>query len=172
MDLYTHALEELARNDFQRLRRYPPRGAGKFPYWLALVVRRLSVDQLRHLYGRGSGSPDGDSPGARERQGRRRLVDLVAEDLEVERFEDAGGSDPEADLRRRQLEEALTSALQAVDARDLLLLKLRFEDELPAREVATLLGFPTVFHVYRRQNATLDALRSTLQAKGFHDARP
>jgi RNA polymerase sigma factor (sigma-70 family) len=168
MDLYAHALEELARNDFQRLRSYPPRGAGKFPYWLALVIRRLSLDRLRHLYGRSPG--EGGVPDL-DRQNRRRLVDLVGENLEIERLQDASGN-PETELRRRQLQAALASALESIDSRDLLLLKLRFEDDLPAREVATLLGFPTVFHVYRRQNAVLESLRGALRARGFEGAQP
>jgi RNA polymerase sigma factor (sigma-70 family) len=132
------------------------------------VVRRLSLDRLRHLYGRNpgeSGVPDPD------RQNRRRLVDLVGESIQIERLQDASGN-PETELRRRQLEAALASALESVDFRDLLLLKLRFEDDLPAREVATLLGFPTVFHVYRRQNAVLESLRGALRARGFEGAQP
>ena len=172
MDLYTHVLDELARNDFQRLRSYPARGAGKFPYWLALVVRRLSLDQLRRLYGRKPASSEGGTAGDLERRNRRRLVELLGESFQLDRLADVSGHDPETDLRKRQLEGALVAALDSIDARDLLLLKLRYEDELPAREVATLLGFATVFHVYRRQNAILDSLRGALQARGIVDASP
>jgi RNA polymerase sigma factor (sigma-70 family) len=172
MDLYTHVLDELARNDFQRLRSYPGRGAGKFPYWLALVVRRLSLDQLRRLYGRKPASSESGTAGDLERRNRRRLVELLGESFELDRLADVSGHDPETDLRKRQLEGALVAALDSIDARDLLLLKLRFEDDLPAREVATLLGFATVFHVYRRQNAILDSLRGALQARGIVDASP
>jgi RNA polymerase sigma factor (sigma-70 family) len=172
MDLYAHVLEELCRDDFRRLRTYSPRRAGRFSYWLAFVVRRLCVDHLRHVYGRNSGNSTGDAPAAETRRARRRLVDLIGEDLDVGRLKDASAKNPESELRSKQLGEALNAALQALPARDLLLLKFRFEDDLPAREVASLMGFPTVFHVYRQQSAVLESLRSALNVRGFQDPRP
>jgi RNA polymerase sigma factor (sigma-70 family) len=170
MDLYAHVLEELSRDDFRRLRSYPARGSGRFSYWLALVVRRLCVDHLRHVYGRSQGSPA--APVEQERHARKRLVELLGENIQIGSLRDASGGDPESELRARELEEALAAALGATDPRDLLLLKLRFNDDLSAREVARLMGFPTVFHVYRRQNAILESLRNSLQSRGFRDAQP
>jgi RNA polymerase sigma factor (sigma-70 family) len=172
MDLYTHVLEELGRDDYRRLRAYAARGAGRFSYWLAFVVRRLCVDHLRHVYGRGSGGQSGGSPVTEERRVRRRLVDLLGENMDLGSLKDASGRNPESDLRSRELSEALSSVLSSIAARDLLLLKLRFEDDLSAREVAGVMGFPTVFHVYRRQNAILESLRGALKGRGFQDSSP
>ncbi len=172
MDLYAHVLEELGRDDYRRLRAFSTRRAGRFTYWLAFVIRRLCVDHLRHVYGRGSGGQSSGAPVAENRRARRRLVDLLGEDLDIGSLKDASGRDPESELRSRELGEALTAALSSVPPRDLLLLKLRFEDELPAREVAGLMGFPTVFHVYRRQNSVLESLRGALKARGIDGSRP
>jgi hypothetical protein len=76
MDLFTHVLEELGRDDYRRLRAYTARRAGRFSYWLAFVVPRLCVDHLRHVYGRSPGGPQGEDSAAGERRARRRLVDL------------------------------------------------------------------------------------------------
>jgi RNA polymerase sigma factor (sigma-70 family) len=172
MDLYTHVLEELGRDDYRRLRAYSARRAGRFSYWLALVVRRLCVDHLRHVYGRNPAAAPGGAPAAENRRARRRLVDLLGEDLDVGSLKDASGKNPESELRSKQLGEALSAALSSLPARDLLLLKFRFEDDLAAREVAGLMGFPTVFHLYRRQNAVLESLRNALKVRGFQDPRP
>jgi hypothetical protein len=42
------------------------------------------------------------------------------------------------------------------------LLRLRFEQDLTAREMATVLGLPSPFHVYRRLDAIFRALRMAL----------
>lgn len=172
MDLYAHVLEELGRDDFRRLRSYAARPSGKFSYWLAFVVRRLCVDHLRHTYGRSAGSPSRLTSADQKQRARKRLVDLVGEDMDVGSLRDLTGRDPESELRSRELEEALAAVLSSIAPRDLLLLKLRFEDDLSAREVGELMGFPTVFHVYRRQNAILESLRGALEARGFKDSRP
>ena len=172
MDLYTHVLDELARNDFQRLRSYPARGAGKFPYWLALVVRRLSLDQLRRLYGRKPASSEGGTAGDLERRNRRRLVELLGESFELDRLADVSGHDPETDLRKRQLEGALVAALDSIDARDLLLLKLRFEDDLPVTKIAEVLRLNSEFQVYRRLKKITATMKARLEREGIHDPTP
>ena len=45
---------------------------------------------------------------------------------------------------------------------DQLLLRLRFDEELTARQIAGLLGLPTPFHVYRRLDAVCATLRTRL----------
>src|SRR5438309_109170 len=64
---------------------------------------------------------------------------------------------------------SLTTDLAAADR---LLLKLRFDDDLSAREIAGLVGLPTPFHVYRRLNALLGELRRVLRQRGIHGAEP
>jgi DNA-directed RNA polymerase specialized sigma subunit len=51
-------------------------------------------------------------------------------------------------------------------------LRLRFDDELSAQEIAHLLGFSSAFHVYRRVNALLARLRRSLEAQGIESALP
>jgi DNA-directed RNA polymerase specialized sigma subunit len=53
-----------------------------------------------------------------------------------------------------------------------LLLRLRFDDDLTAQEIAKLLQFPSPFHVYRRVNALLGVLRRALEQRGFESAVP
>ena len=62
--------------------------------------------------------------------------------------------------RREMLERAVTQLPPA----DCLLLQLRFEQELTAREIALILGLPTPFHVYRRLEAVCGTLRAALTA--------
>jgi len=79
-----------------------------------------------------------------------------------------------ADLLMRQMElrNALDRALEEVGVSDRLLLRLRFDDELSAQEIARLLGFSSAFHVYRRVNALLARLRRSLEAQGIESAVP
>ena len=66
----------------------------------------------------------------------------------------------------------MSAATARLGATDRLLLKLRFDDDLSAREIAGLLALPTPFHVYRRLNALLQELRRVLQQRGIHEAEP
>ena len=49
---------------------------------------------------------------------------------------------------------------------------MRFEDDLPVREIAKILRYPTPFHVYRTLNALLADLRRALRQRGVRDAEP
>jgi DNA-directed RNA polymerase specialized sigma subunit len=60
----------------------------------------------------------------------------------------------------------------ALAPQDGLLIKLRFEDELPMPEITRILGFPTRFHAYRRLTHALAELRRTLEGSGVRDAAP
>lgn len=168
MDRYTHILEQLRRDDFHRLRSYVPSEYARFTTWLVVVARRLCLDQIRHCYGRLRGSRPADLDASRA---RRRLSDLVARELNVLEVADPNADHPVARMSALRGAETLHSALAALDADDRLLLKLRFEDELPAREIATLMHLPTVFHAYRRLNALLASLRRTLEDAGVDDAQ-
>jgi DNA-directed RNA polymerase specialized sigma subunit len=55
---------------------------------------------------------------------------------------------------------------------DRLLLRLRFEGDMTAREIALLLNLPTPFHVYRRLNALLEQLRESLNRRGIQGPDP
>nr|MBA3521296.1 RNA polymerase sigma factor SigF [Gemmatimonadales bacterium] len=57
-------------------------------------------------------------------------------------------------------------AIGELEPRDRLLLTLRFEQELSAREIAGLMGLATPFHVYRRLNRICEGLRERLSGNG------
>ena len=161
MDAYAYVLDQLVRDDFRRLRGYTSQARTKFTTWLVVVARRLCVDRLRERYGRG-----------RERGVRRRIAELLADELDPAATVDSQTPRPDRGLEARELSNALAAAVSRLDARDRLLLKLRYERELSAREIGQMLRFPTPFHVYRRLNALLDQLKTDLQRRGIEDSEP
>lgn len=169
MDRYRFVLEKLQEDDHRRLRAYEPRGRSTFAAWLVVVARRLCVDYDRARYGRGGRGADPDA-GEEERIRRRGLADLTGVALDVGRL--SSGSNPERGIRERELREALETAMGALDPRDRMLLKLRFEDGLPVRQIADVMRFPTVFHVYRRLNPALDRVRRGLLERGIGGPAP
>jgi len=169
MDAYAHVLEALREDDFRRLRVYQPMAGSKFTTWLVMVARRLCVDQVRRRYGQ----PRGEGPAAEQlRQVRTRLADLLAADLDPDRLSHPAEANPESELRARQLEHAVTSAVAELSPRDRLLLSLRFDDDRSAREIAAIMRFPTQFHVYRRLTAVLDVLKAALRRRGIEGSAP
>jgi RNA polymerase sigma factor (sigma-70 family) len=80
--------------------------------------------------------------------------------------------EPDEVLARAERARALSQTVEGLQPRDRLLLRLRFAEDLPAREIARLMGFPTLFHVYRRLNKVLEGLREALQALGVQDVEP
>lgn len=172
MDRYAYALEQLHQDDFRRLRSFVADGRGKFTTWLTVVVRRLCLDHHRQRYGRPHpAAPDAET-GTGTSAARKRLVDLLAEQVDVSGIGGPAGDDPEAQLRSRELSHALGAAVAALEPPDRLLLTMRYEDGLSAREIAEVMGFPTLFHVYRRINALLLSLRRALEERGIDDAAP
>ena len=169
MDAYTYLLEKLQEDDFRRLRAYSPTDRSKFTTWLVIVARRLCLDHLRHRYGRGQTA---EPESVEARAVRRRLVDHLAEEIDSADLPDGGNPDPHAQLRAAELNRNLAEALLGLDARDQLLLTLRFADELPAREIALMMKFPTPFHVYRRLAAVLEQLRAALVRRGIQESEP
>ena len=157
MDAFAYILEQLRADDYRRLRGYSADGRCKFTTWLVVVARRLCLDHLRHRYGRAR-ETDRD---ARERRAeRRRVEDLLSERIDLSHLPDTATPGADALLIAAEQSRALAAMLERLDARDRLLLKLRFEDDLPAREIAALLHYPTQFHVYRRLNALVEGLRA------------
>lgn len=166
MDAYAYILEQLRANEFHRLKAYVADGRSKFTTWLVVVARRLCLDHHRARYGRSS-----VASGSEEDRGtRRRLVDLLAEQIDPVALVAPEDSNPEAALEGRQLSEVVAAALATLEPRDRLLVKLRFEDDLPAREIASAMGFPTPFHVYRRLSFLFNALRAELRQRGVQNA--
>jgi RNA polymerase sigma factor (sigma-70 family) len=168
MDAYAYLLEQLRADDFKRLRAYTPVGRGKFTTWLVVVVRRLCLDFRRQRYGRPRTDTTDD---AAARATRRRLIDLIAAPQDPDEIP-ASGKDPATAALSSDLGRILESALAGLMPEDRLLLKLRYEDDLPAREIAALLRMASPFHVYRRINALLTQLRGSLRARGVDDSAP
>jgi RNA polymerase sigma factor (sigma-70 family) len=170
MDRYAYVIEQLRRDDFKRLREYAAQERSTFTTWLVVVTRRLCLDYRRRRYGRPRGEAD---PATQvERVIRKRLVDFVAEDLELSRSVSSNGPDPEMELRTAELRESLSAALNSLSAGERLLLAFRYEQGLTARQIARLLDFPSVFHVYRRLTAVQQSLRTTLAGRGIDGASP
>ena len=161
MDAYAFVLERLREDGFRRLRCYTADGKTKFTTWLVVVARRLCLDHHRERYGRLRTS---DPEGVRAHDSRRRLQDLIAADLDLAIDP---GDDVQEGLEARERRAKLVAALNTLASRDRLLLKLRYEDDLPAREIAGVLGLPTPFHVYRRLKSLLRELRQTLRDHGL-----
>jgi RNA polymerase sigma factor (sigma-70 family) len=169
MDGYAHALELLRADGCRRLRAYVPRASSSFRSWLVVVTRRLVLDYVRRRYGR---SRSDENTRKDDQRARRRLENLLVDEIDPDRLIAYTVESPDAEIRRRQLTDALRDALATLAPEDRLLLALRFEDEQPVRSIAKTLGLPTVFHVYRRLGAALQAVRRTLAAAGVEEATP
>lgn len=167
MDAYAYVLEHLRQDDFKRLRAFKGRGEDHLSRWLVVVARRLCLDFRRQRYGRNRDStPDTD------RQARRRLVDEVWDARDPAELPGSSNSNPEWQLRNQECQEALAEVLEQLDPRDQLLLALRFENGLSARQIAGIMHWPSTFHVYRRLNKLLPDLRSRLRERGVQDPNP
>ena len=171
MDAYVYVLEQLRHDDFRALRGYAADGRSRFSTWLAVVARRSCIDFYRHRYGRPR-APANDLRSTVERAARRRLADLVGGGSELPEVADAGMDDPDARLRATELRDVLDEAVAALASEDRLLLKLRFEDDLTAQSIATTLGMPSQFHVYRRLRTICATLRLRLTRRGVESPVP
>ena len=167
MDSYTEVLEHLRADDFKRLREFARDPRSKLSTWLVVVVHRVCVDVYRRRYGR-----RGSDGTLEQRRTRRRLQDLVAEQLELHELPVPESAHTDLPMRRLELHDALRASMAELRPADMLLLKLRFVDELSAAEIAPLLALPSPFHVYRRLNALLADLRRTLGRRGVESAMP
>lgn len=169
MDAYAHVLAALREDDCGRLRAYLPDGKTKFTTWLMVVTRRLALDHLRHRYGR---SRSDDETRRAEQTSRRRLEDLLSDAIEPDQLPGTSGDSPDAEIRRRELTEALRRTVALLDPESRLLLALRFVDERSVREIARTLRLPSVFHVYRRLAALLARVRAELARRGVEEPEP
>ena len=172
MDRYAFVLEQLRQDDHRRLRAYQRPGAGGFDLWLIVVTRRLCLDHHRQRYGRARAARPADETGDEDRKTRRRLTDLIGAQIDVAAIADPAADPPDEALAKAERTRAIAAALDGLPPGDRLLLRFRFVEELPAREIAGLMAFPTVFHVYRRLDAVLRVLRETLRRAGMDDPEP
>jgi RNA polymerase sigma factor (sigma-70 family) len=165
MDRYLFILDQLRGGNFRRLRQFRATGSARFSTWLVVVARRLCLDHGRRHYGRCRGAPT--AAGECARALRRRLVDMATEEVEVADLEDDSGRSAETTLETGERVRTLEAVLERLDPRSLLLLKLRFGNDLTAREISTLMGYPSQFHVYRELRAVLDRVRCALLEAGI-----
>lgn len=170
MDRYRYLVEALSADDCRRLRAYHVQARSSFPAWLTVVARRLCVDFERTRYGRGGRRADGDA-GRDQRNARRRLAELAGDRANPDDLAQPGRS-TEQRLDEAERHTVVESVLSGLAPRDRLLLRLRFEDDLSVRQIAEVLGFATVFHVYRHLNALLATVRSQLEARGVAGSEP
>ena len=167
MDAYAEVLDHLHADDFRRLREFGTEPRSQVSTWLVVVSRRIALDLYRRRYGR-----PGSDGAIDQRRARRRLQDLVAEQLEIHEHAAPESDRADAAIRHAELHDALQYALAALAPRDVLLLKLRFVDDLSAQAIARILEMPSPFHVYRRLNALLADLRRALGRRGVESALP
>ncbi len=170
MDAYAVILERLRHDDYRILRGYVATGSCRFSTWLAVIARRICVDARRQRYGRSRG--DADSERAEHRAARQRLIDLVGVPMNLAEIADGDSHTPEGALREAQLQFRIDAALATLTPVDRLLVKLRFEDDMPAAAIAPILDLPSPFHVYRRLRKVCASLRSTLRDAGIDGSEP
>ncbi len=172
MDRYAYVLDQLRGEDFRRLRTYVADGRSAFSTWLVVVTQRMCLDHWRHRYGRVRPAQDPATGRDEDRNARRRLVDMISSEIDLDSLPDRHSGDSDSDVRQADVHRALASALSALEPRDRLLIKLRFEDGLPMPEIAEQLRLPTRFHAYRRLTEVLGILRRTLERWGIGEATP
>jgi len=171
MDAYAFILQKLSDQECRRLRAFAADGTSKFTTWLVVVARRLAHDWHRERYGRTTAGVAAD--GARgDKSARRRLTDLAAEAMDLALLPDTAIQSADAGIVIAETRAGLSAEIEALPAPDRLLIKLRFEDNLSAKEIAEVIDAPTPFHVYRRLNHVLDVLRRGLVARGVEGAIP
>lgn len=169
MDRYLFVIQALRERGCIRLRQYAPVGGARFTTWLLVVARRLCSDYHRSRYGR---SQSGTDAAATRHSERRQLVDLIGNDVGLERLEEPLEHNPDAILRRSVLHEALDRALAELPTSDRLLLRFRFQDDLSVPEITRLVDGGSPFATYRRLDKILARVRAILEAAGVDGPHP
>ena len=172
MDAYAYVLERLREDGCRRLRGFASDGRSTFSTWLVVVARRLCIDHYRQRYGRPPRAVASPSDARIGRASRRRLFDLAAAGIDLTTLIDVSAPTPDENVRVDQRNGALGCAIASLEPGDRLLLKLRFDDDLSAREIAHVIGLPSPFHVYRRLAAVYATLRRALATHGVEDGAP
>jgi RNA polymerase sigma factor (sigma-70 family) len=162
LDRYAFMLDELRRADFRRLRTFAADGRAQFSSWLAVVARRLCLDHHRRERGRSVRREPAGRPNKVARVARRELERLDGGFHDVA-LVPAQQLDPTETLDRRDRCAAVRRVVNRLSADDRLLLRLRFGQELTAREIAAVLGLTSPLHVYRRLDIIYRMVRSGLR---------
>jgi RNA polymerase sigma factor (sigma-70 family) len=165
MDRYAFILEKLRESDFRRLRTFRTDAGARFSTWLTVAARRLCLDHHRALYGRVRGATCSNESAVLH-EIRRTLLDSTSDERALDTIADSTIVSAETIAVVGERDAILREELGKLLPRDRLLLTLRFEDELPASQIAAIVGLPNQFTVYRQLNATLSRLRSALELRG------
>lgn len=165
MNRYSYILEKCRESDFRRLRTFDSSAGASFSTWLTVIARRLCLDYERAQYGRYSAG--GKAEGNSTRAVRRSLVDSIALELDIDLIEAPDVDTQETAIVRAERTATLRAVLSDLTPREQLLLALRFQDDLPAARMASMLGLPTPFHVYRQLNGVLAKMRAALISRGI-----
>jgi RNA polymerase sigma factor (sigma-70 family) len=168
MERYAYVLGKLRENEFRRLRSFNPNAGATFTTWLTVTSRRLCLDLQRAHYGRNRPRHASDRNTVM-RAARKALHDVNVAGVDTDSL--AGpGENAETELVHGHRNDCLKAELSRLTPRERLLLTLRFEDNLSASKIATVLGLPSQFHVYRKLNGVLAALRERLESKGIENS--
>ncbi|MCH7717662.1 MAG: sigma-70 family RNA polymerase sigma factor [Gemmatimonadetes bacterium] len=170
MDRYIFILEQLQEDDFRRLRAFTADGRGKFTTWLVVVARRLCVDHHRSKYGRPQAGHEPTGANSVAHAARRNLLDLIANEIDVDGLEDEGSLHPDAELLSAERRQTLTAAVAELGLGDQLLLTLRFEDDISVEKIAPMIGLQSRFQVHRRLRHVLEQLRRKLIDRGMTES--
>jgi RNA polymerase sigma factor (sigma-70 family) len=170
MDAYTYLLEQLRKDGYRALRAYVADSRSRFSTWIAVVARRTCVDFFRQRYGR----QRGQGKAAHVQAARAARLNLIRLPTWTPELSDilAHTEMPDRQLRSAELHQALDAARSTLSAEDRLLLQLRFDEDLSAAAIASILGMPSPFHVYRRLKTVCDELRRRLTARGIEGSAP
>jgi RNA polymerase sigma factor (sigma-70 family) len=163
LDRYAFMLDELRKADCRRLHKFAADGRGRFSTWLTVVARRLCLDHHRRQHGRFRGEVPPGSARTLARTARRELTRLDAAEHQLAQLAAGPELDPTDEIEDRDRRAVLRRAIGQLPPGDRLMLRLRFEQDLTAREMATVLGLPSPFHVYRRLDAIYLALRACIR---------
>lgn len=171
MDRYAYVLDQLRANEFRRVRAFVADGRSEFSTWLVVVAQHACLDHRRQRYGRLRRVDDGSTLTGDDRAARRRLVDLISADVDLSSIGD-GAQNGEDSIREAELHSAVDAAIETLPPRDRLMVKLRFEDDLPISELSRNLGFTNRFQAYRHLAEVLAVLRRALERSGIKDMVP
>jgi RNA polymerase sigma factor (sigma-70 family) len=167
MDRYAYFLDRLRSDNYRTLQQYSEDGSGQLITWLYVVTRRMSVDYHRKVYGRTKSSGEANSVRELERTSRRRLADMLVEELVPNVLPDESIREPADDLHTAETHTALVAAVGQLDTRDQLLVTLRYTDDVSVREIAKIMEFRSTFQVYRQLKSVLTKLRNKLESRGI-----
>ncbi len=170
MDHYAFILEQLQEDDSRRLRKFATGGRGKFSTWLVVVARRLCVDHHRSKYGRPQAGHEPTGADSVAHTARRNLLDLIANEIDVDGMEDEGSLRPDAKVLTAERRQTLKAAVAELDLGDQLLLTLRFEDDISIEKIAPMIGLQSRFQAHRRLQSVLEDLRRKLEKRGITES--